>query len=200
MYLVSFRNAPRPTPPSPAPDLRTATLKAPPAPATRPISAAMLQRVAAFHQGYASDAAAIDHLASLVDVPLPKSDDQIQSALDTATQWAAAMKPYAGRFPLPDDTPDRFLAALRPDDFIILENVVRNLARTVSYRSVIKADLSSKGLQATITIAPMEKRDPCVTFDIRLQRRAFVHPLAAYGCLLEGQWHAFLPVDNNPLR
>lgn len=157
----------------------------------------MLQRVAAFHDGYTTDASAIDHLASLVDKPVPKNDAQIQTALAAAEAWATSMKPYAGRFPLPKDTPARFLAALRPDDFIVLENILRNMARTVSYRSVIATDLKSKGLKATITVAPMEQHDPCITYEIRLQRRAYHHPLAAYGCLSQGQWHAFLPINNH---
>lgn len=160
----------------------------------KPAPTAPARKLAAFHAPYhvfSTERASVAALADALNIPPKVVSTGVTRALALAADNASAMRPYVGRFPLPQHTPNRLLTALTPSDITQLSRLLEHSTTIDKREFTLTANLASGDLSLTARINKLISSaapGACFRYALTFMRRTFQHTLSMTACRQRGTW------------
>jgi hypothetical protein len=152
------------------------------------------RKLAAFHAPdhvFSTERASVAALADALNIPPEVVSTGVSRALALASDNAHAMRPYVGRFPLPQHTPNRLLTALTPSDITQLSRLLEHSTPIDKREFTLTANLASGDLSLTARINKLISSaapGACFRYALTFVRRTFQHTLPMTACRQRGTW------------
>ena len=152
------------------------------------------RKLAAFHAPdhvFSTERASVAALADALNIPPEVVSTGVSRALALAADNAHAMRPYVGRFPLPQQTPNRLLTALTPSDITQLSRLLEHSTTIDKREFTLTANLASGDLSLTARINKLissAATGACFRYALTFVRRTFQHTLPMTACRQRGTW------------